>query len=137
MTGDYLGGRFDHLYLIRAIWALDHYNLETLNRGLGFISVRVQDRQNKTLLTLLDSYAFMNSKLSSLSDRFFLNEDKFTKGHFPFLFLKQSTLNYQGSFPALHFYESFNDTYAMKVEKTKWWEAQQGKLFRMHDELVR
>lgn len=85
----------------------DHYYFETITRDKGIIKLivkRVIDKRVKSV-TLLDSYALLNSSLDNLSKSYNLIEKKTV---FPYKFVSENTLFYVGNTPGIKFYNSIS-----------------------------
>lgn len=96
------GGRYDMLFIVAACLNLG-IDCQPLSSGAGYVSLTLPQLD----IHFTDSYKMLQQPLKQFDQRFNLRP---SKQHFPYRFLTQSTLNYVGAQPDLHYYQSYNDS---------------------------
>ena len=105
--------RFDMLFIMRACVELD-IQCEPLASGTGLYSLFLPSYG----IYFTDCYRMLQMPLKKFHKRFNLRNQK---GHYPFKFLNEKTLNYIGPMPSLDLFISCNDAPEDIQEKEDYW----------------
>ena len=125
--------RYDGLFVLS--YLVDNAILPQIAfNGRKIVTMKIMKGLN---IEFIDSYKFLNMSLSRLAKCFNLqNKEKFlSKTYFPYFFLTEETLEYQGPIPEVEYYNPDCMMAEDRANFLKWHASQKGYRFNMKDEL--
>lgn len=96
-------GRFDSLFLIKALVSDENYKIRPIWKDNSIISIKIKDIQKNKSIKIYDSMNIIPSNLNQILIDFKCN---IKKDIFPYTFMNENTLYYVGDIPDYSFYNS-------------------------------